>query len=129
MASRTADSAVLPDHSFFDGNMPGGSSHGPPQIFNISTKLIRGCAAPGCSKKNDLSRCSACKVVQYCGRDHQFADRAAHRSACSKTKKAAAILEQEKRNLTRDEGEEIFEEERGHFWGKRSLPAQSRALC
>ena len=117
MTSQAAGSSVLPEDRPVDDYMPGGSRYGPPQTFNVSTGLNWGCAAPGCSKTSNLSRCSACKVVRYCRREHQSADRPGHRSVCSKIKKALANLEKAERTLRREEGDAIFEEEKGHFWG------------
>jgi hypothetical protein len=127
MASEAAGNSAPLEDPALSSHMLGGSNFGPPQTFNISTNLIRGCAAQSCHKTKDLSRCSACKVVQYCGRDHQSADRAAHRSTCSKVKKATANLEKEERALKREEGDEIFVEERGHFWGIHETRSYMRA--
>jgi hypothetical protein len=82
---------------------------------------------PGCKKTVGLSRCAACKAVLYCGRDHQAAHRPAHRSTCSKIKKAHANLAREERTLKREEGDGIFEEERGHFWGLHETRSYMRA--
>jgi hypothetical protein len=92
------------------------SRYGPPQTFNVSANLTNGCAVSECKKQAGLGHCAACKSVLYCGRKHQTADRPVHRSICSKIKKAHTNLEKEERALRREEGDEIFEEGKGHFW-------------
>ncbi|KAH7073745.1 hypothetical protein BKA63DRAFT_491720 [Paraphoma chrysanthemicola] len=116
IASRAAAESV-PDDQSLDDFLSGNSHSMPPQAFNISTRLIQGCTARKCTKTSNLSRCAACKVVYYCGREHQTSDRPSHRSFCSKIKKAQAGFEQEEKALRREEGDIIFEEGRGHFWG------------
>jgi hypothetical protein len=79
--------------SLDDDVLSGGSRPGSSRPFNVSTHLIWNCAAPDCSKINDLTLCPTCKAVQYCSRKHLYADRPNHRSACAKIKKAAASLD------------------------------------
>jgi hypothetical protein len=117
MASQSSATSAPPQDQASDDAGPFGPGYGPPQVFNVSTKLIPRCSAPGCAKHASLSRCAACKAVQYCGREHQVADRSAHRSICTKIKKAGVNLEKEERALKREEGDDIFEEGKGHFWG------------
>lgn len=84
-------------------------------MFSVSDGLIEGCAAEKCTTTTNLSRCAACKAVDYCGREHQVASRPGHRSACNKIKKASAHLDKEERALKRTEGDDIFENSRGQF--------------
>ena len=90
--------------------------------FNVSQGLVTGCAV--CRRKDNLSRCDRCKVVSYCGRDHQVSDRPAHKAFCNKTKKAQAKLDEEEATLRAHPGDWMLpanplESERaiGHFWG------------
>lgn len=71
----------------------------------------------GCSTTTGLSRCSACRTVRYCSREHQAAHRPAHKAACTKIKKALRKLEAEELELIEEEGDDIFTEEKGRFWG------------
>lgn len=52
--------------------------------------LPRGCGV--CNKREDLQRCTACDAIVYCGRQHQSADRKAHRSICDAVKNQRVIL-------------------------------------
>ena len=107
--------------------MDGGWSDGPPDmtqqgpqmVFNISTHLAKGCATPGCDiiLKKDLNRCTSCRAALYCGREHQQTDRPAHKSACSKIRKAKLAYEKAERQLRNEEGDDIFQEGPPHFWG------------
>ena len=55
---------------------------------------LRRCALAGCGNKeanvSHFSRCSACKTVVYCSKEHQVADWPAHKKACKATRKAVA---------------------------------------
>lgn len=84
--------------------------YGPEHQFNTSSQALETrCATLACSKKDGLNRCSACKVVMYCGRDHQAENRAAHKSLCNKIKKAQAETVR-KENELRAEDDDIFKE-------------------
>lgn len=70
-----------------------------------------------------LLRCSACKAVRYCSKDHQVADRPKHVTLCKSIAKCAARMDREElklRNMTHDEGmfaaAHVFEKHVGHFW-------------
>ncbi|KAF2826190.1 hypothetical protein CC86DRAFT_394240 [Ophiobolus disseminans] len=122
IGNRSTDSPGTSDDQSLDLDAPGGSRHGarrgplrPLQAFNVSANLVQGCAAPGCSRTKDLSHCS-CDAVQYCRRKHQMNHRQAHRSICSKVKKAYANLEKEERALKRERGDNVFENYQGVFW-------------
>lgn len=65
----------------------------------IAKQLSSGCGV--CGQKEGLLQCSSCKVLSYCGRDHQVADRPAHKSACSAIKRARVQMEKEKK-IVRD---------------------------
>ncbi len=56
--------------------------------------LLKSCALAGCGAKeahvSQFGKCSACKAVAYCCRDHQQADWPAHKAACKAARKAAA---------------------------------------
>jgi hypothetical protein len=79
---------------------------------------------PFCGTKANLSKCAACKIVFYCGRDHQISDRPEHKRACNAIKRAQAALENQEAKLRATPGDfmtppgaTIFEEHAGHFWG------------
>lgn len=52
-----------------------------------------------CNKKDDLSRCAACKVVFYCSRDHQAANRPIHEWSCTAIEKTQTHLDAEEARL------------------------------
>ncbi|KAH7111193.1 hypothetical protein EDB81DRAFT_830658 [Dactylonectria macrodidyma] len=78
---------------------------------------------PQCSATGpQLLRCSACRAVRYCSREHQATHRSQHKSACNKINKARAKLAEEDgrvRNATADfmTPTNAFETHAGHFWG------------
>jgi len=55
---------------------------------------LRTCALAGCSAKEahpqHFKRCSACKLVVYCSKEHQLEAWPAHKAACKAARKAAA---------------------------------------
>lgn len=76
-----------------------------------------------CAASQNLLRCSSCKVVRYCSKDHQVSDWAQHKSACNAIKASSACLRREEQKL-RDhppgddfEPGNVFEEQVGYFWG------------
>jgi hypothetical protein len=91
--------------------------------FEVSTDLVLGCHV--CGKTTDTSRCGGCKVVYYCGAEHQSLNRDAHKGLCSKIKKARARLEAQEVTLQTHAGDvdtppNAFEEggeSMGRFWG------------
>jgi hypothetical protein len=57
--------------------------------------LNEGCGL--CGKETArLSRCSSCKVVYYCSRDHEVAHRESHEGPCNKIKNACITMEEER---------------------------------
>jgi hypothetical protein len=97
------------------------SDYGKDTPFNVSKGLITGCHV--CNKKTGLSRCGACKVVQYCGREHQASDRPIHKRFCNAIKKAQAKYDEEEADLRSNPGNgfdmpaNVFDDCAGHFWG------------
>ncbi|CEJ57717.1 hypothetical protein PMG11_06401 [Penicillium brasilianum] len=86
----------------------------------IAKELPSGCAV--CNQKEDLLQCSGCKVLSYCGRDHQVADRPAHKSACIAIKKARGKMEEGEQILRDHPGDFLmpadpFTNSVGNFWG------------
>ena len=80
------------------------------------------CLSNGNNASATLLLCQGCHVTHYCGRDHQVADREAHKRVCNGVKKAQKKLDHEEstlRNLPPDAfmPARIFEESAGHFWG------------
>jgi hypothetical protein len=81
--------------------------------------------APRCDFCNDtrnLLLCSRCKVILYCNREHQAANRAAHKSACNTIARATALVGVEEQKLRNHPGDILmdpnpFENSVGHFWG------------
>ena len=55
---------------------------------------LRSCALAGCGAQeahvSQFGKCSACKTVSYCCREHQQAGWPAHKAACKAARKAAA---------------------------------------
>jgi hypothetical protein len=56
----------------------------------ISKTLASGCQT--CHKTTQLNTCGKCKVVQYCGREHQVADWPEHKNICKKVSRAGLEL-------------------------------------
>ncbi|KAH8671770.1 hypothetical protein BGZ60DRAFT_527222 [Tricladium varicosporioides] len=86
----------------------------------MSTSLVPHC--PVCSKKENLLRCQGCKVMPYCGREHQISDRSSHKSACNAIKKAHNELNRQEQELRSHPGDmsmsaNVFEDSVGRFWG------------
>ncbi|KKA18019.1 hypothetical protein T310_8033 [Rasamsonia emersonii CBS 393.64] len=76
--------------------------------------LPAGCGV--CGKTENLLRCSRCKVMAYCSREHQVAHHTEHKSACSAVGKKRAILDAEEQKL-RSHPDNFFKNDVGHFWG------------
>jgi hypothetical protein len=88
----------------------------------MASKLSLISSCPICSSNDNLRRCQGCKVVSYCGRDHQVSDRNAHKRTCNSIKKTREALDLEERRLRAHPGDfmtpaNVFEEGEGHFWG------------
>jgi hypothetical protein len=91
--------------------------------FEISSELVSGCHI--CGKATGTSRCGGCKVVYYCGQEHQSLGRDSHKGLCSKIKKARARLEAQEVALRTHAGDidtplNAFVEGgegMGRFWG------------
>ncbi|KAJ6024756.1 hypothetical protein N7540_005553 [Penicillium herquei] len=62
-----------------------------------SEGLLSGCAV--CGQKEGIRICSACRVVAYCGEEHQRAHRATHRFVCNGIKTEQDTLEAAEANL------------------------------
>lgn len=58
-----------------------------------------------CGQADRISRCSGCRAVYYCGRDHQSSDRANHKKGCDAVRHARAVFEREQQAV-RDSAEE-----------------------
>ncbi|KAF9702017.1 hypothetical protein EKO04_000413 [Ascochyta lentis] len=108
---------------------PNVTQQGPRMAFTISKELVLGCTAPGCSRimTGGLSRCTGCRAALYCGREHQHVDRPAHKSACSKIRKANVAYQEAERQLRDEEGDAIFTEGPPHFWGIHETRPYMRA--
>lgn len=51
----------------------------PPLLLTLVCSV---CAAEGCDATKGLKKCSGCKAVRYCCREHQVAHWAAHKHEC-----------------------------------------------
>lgn len=74
------------------------------------------------SSDSKLFLCQACRVVYYCGRDHQVAHREKHKQACNAIKNSQKALNREETKLRSHPGDfmtppNLFEEHAGQFWG------------
>lgn len=82
-------------------------------------ELPSGCGI--CRKEDGLFQCSGCKVIQYCGRDHQVTDRPSHKYICTIVKKARTKMEKQERILhdpsSRWVSGDPFIQDMGNFWG------------
>ena len=95
------------------------TEYGPNIPFNISEGLITGCSV--CNKQTNLSRCAACKVVQYCGPEPQIADRPAHKDFCKGIKKILFVLGKDEEAPRAHPGDvdtppDAFDTAVGKFW-------------
>ncbi|KAJ5713543.1 uncharacterized protein N7483_010724 [Penicillium malachiteum] len=82
-----------------------------------SRKLGTGC--PLCAKTDNLRRCSGCKILQYCGQDHQREHWPKHKSACSGVRRARKSLEDAKEALINHldfKDDDPFVNHVGRFW-------------
>jgi hypothetical protein len=99
-------------------HIPSGTHYGSKELFNISTRLISGCAAPSCLRTKNLSHCFTCRAVAYCSHEHQYSHRTWHRYVCTKIKKAQAFFDKQEKASRRSEGDSIFAEGGwGDLWG------------
>lgn len=73
--------------------------------------------------KATLSSCMGCRVVRYCCREHQVADRPIHKNLCNKVKKSRPKVAQEDDRIRNNPHPgfmapaNAFESHVGHFWG------------
>ncbi|KAI1212739.1 uncharacterized protein F4807DRAFT_348150 [Annulohypoxylon truncatum] len=77
---------------------------------------------PNMRSQTQLLLCSGCKVVLYCGAEHQKKHRPEHKAACTSIVKSRAKLEKEEATLRAHPGDillpgNIFENGVGRFWG------------
>ncbi|TLD11836.1 hypothetical protein PspLS_11335 [Pyricularia sp. CBS 133598] len=66
--------------------------------YNLGLPFSK-CSDPACPQVVNLQRCSACKAVVYCSRDHQASDRPRHKSSCILVKKQMVAYEAEASTL------------------------------
>lgn len=81
--------------------------------------LPSGCGT--CGKKQDLRRCSGCRVMFYCSTAHQATHRQSHKSACNAIKTRRVAMEQEEETLRNHPGDfmtpaDPFRTGVGKFW-------------
>ena len=86
-----------------------------------------------CSVDKNLSRCTGCKVVQYCSKEHQTANWPSHKPARSTVKKSRKILKKEEQALHKLPDDDFmtrgnpFNTRIGHFWSIHETRAYMRA--
>ncbi|KAH7304688.1 hypothetical protein B0I35DRAFT_444750 [Stachybotrys elegans] len=91
----------------------------------IGRSLYGRYAAKGCfvcNKREGTLRCSGCRVINYCGRQHQASHRPRHKAACQSIKKTREKLESETAILQAFPGDvftpsDLFNTGVGLFWG------------
>lgn len=94
-----------------------------------STPCCQFCSA----SDTTLLRCSACKVVRYCSKDHQVADRPKHVNVCKSIARCSARMDHEELKLrNQPDGDmfapaHVFEKHVGHFWGMHNTRPYMRA--
>lgn len=91
-----------------------------PNRLNLGL-FFRKCSGPRCVRRDNLLRCGACQVIQYCGAEHQKAHRPAHKTSCNLVKEARRALESERASLEAHPGDMMtpanpFQEVPGQFW-------------
>ncbi|KAI1097980.1 hypothetical protein F4804DRAFT_325969 [Jackrogersella minutella] len=97
-----------------------------PLFGDIPFGLAAESGCPVCYSKlrpqTQLLLCGGCKVVRYCGAEHQKRHRPEHKAACTSIIKSRAKLEKEEATLRAHPGDiflpsNIFENGVGRFWG------------
>lgn len=97
-----------------------------PLIEDIPFGLAAESGCPVCYPKlrpqTQLLLCSGCKVVHYCGAEHQKKHRPEHQAACKSIIKSREKLEKEEATLRAHPGDvflpsNVFENGVGRFWG------------
>ncbi|KZM21349.1 uncharacterized protein EKO05_0008873 [Ascochyta rabiei] len=118
-----------PSNSHRRDGSPDVRQQGAPVPFRISRRLASGCRTPGCNRTtlDGLSRCTGCRVALYCGREHQHADRPAHKEACSAIKKANLAYEKAERELCDKKGDDVLRQELPRFWNTGASQPYMRA--
>ncbi|KOS38461.1 hypothetical protein ACN38_g10722 [Penicillium nordicum] len=68
-----------------------------------------------CGKEDGVLRCSGCKVMMYCGVEHQTAHRGEHKSACSAIRRCRVAMEKQEQAL-RALPDDPYSYGVGNFW-------------
>ncbi|OTA58352.1 hypothetical protein K449DRAFT_415824 [Hypoxylon sp. EC38] len=92
--------------------------------FGATLATRSGCPVcyPKLRPQTQLLVCSGCKVVHYCGAEHQKEHRPKHKAACKSIIESRAKLEKEEATLRAHPGDiflpaNVFENGVGRFWG------------
>src|SRR5215471_18139118 len=90
-------------------------------MTTTNTTVLTSCCGI-CNSTENLLRCSRCKVMRYCNRQHQVTHHPAHKSACNAVAKRRDILDAEEQTLRTHPGDmftpaDVFTTSVGHFWG------------
>ncbi len=100
--------------------------------FGLATESGCPVCYPKLRPQTQLLLCSGCKVVHYCGADHQKEHRPKHKAACTSISKSREKLEKEEATLRAHPGDiltpsNIFENGVGRFWGLIETRSYMRA--
>jgi uncharacterized coiled-coil protein SlyX len=83
------------------------------QMAPLKVPLPSGCGI--CGKKDGVRLCSGCKVMPYCGVEHQTAHRREHKSDCNRIKQCRIAMEAQEQALC-DHPDDYFRHGVGRFW-------------
>ncbi|CAG9944815.1 unnamed protein product [Clonostachys rosea f. rosea IK726] len=122
--------AEIMDSDSFDSDSMASDSMASDSTASYSVWPRLGPTAPSqcavCFDKSGLLLCGGCKVVHYCGTEHQAAHRSKHKVSCNTIKNTRERLEHEKSKLqdrtdsafeAQPSSENVFQTGVGHFWG------------
>lgn len=75
-----------------------------------------------CKSTDNLQKCSGCKVIYYCSKEHQNSDWYAHKRCCKAIQKSQNLMDAEEARLHNLPPGTFtpanpFEDSVGHFWG------------
>ncbi|XDG09919.1 hypothetical protein ABKA04_009534 [Annulohypoxylon sp. FPYF3050] len=100
--------------------------------FGLATESGCPVCRPNQRPQTQLLLCSGCKVVLYCGAEHQKKHRSKHKAVCTSIIKSREKLEKEEATLRAHPGDillpsNVFENGVGRFWGLHDTRDYMRA--